>query len=112
MPVIPHYRNRSKLLAVLNGNLTGARPRVLQELQTLQEENRRLHAGHGHGHAGPGRPASVLQQPDTADMVDSVLLQNQVDTLQWQLRQVSSTGEWGGARGSTGSTRRKFPASH
>ncbi|KAK3921190.1 tRNA-2-methylthio-N(6)-dimethylallyladenosine synthase [Frankliniella fusca] len=60
------------------------------ELQTLQEENRRLQTGAG-GPAGPGRPSSVLLQPDTADMVDTVLLQNQVDTLQWQLRQTENS---------------------
>ncbi|XP_052132041.1 uncharacterized protein LOC113218000 isoform X2 [Frankliniella occidentalis] len=66
--------------------------RLRKELQTLQEENRRLQTGGG---AGPGRPGSVLlqhaAQPDTADMVDNVLLQNQVDTLQWQLRQTENS---------------------
>ena len=59
---------------------------LLQELQTLQEENRRLS---GQAGSRPGsRPGSASGSAVQADMVDNVLLQNQVDTLQWQLRQV------------------------
>lgn len=63
--------------------------RLRKELQNLQEENRRLQTSHGGGGGGGGQGGAL--QADTAQLVDSVLLQNQVDTLQWQLRQTENS---------------------
>lgn len=53
----------------------------LQECQSLIEENRRLlNLTNNHG---------LMPSAATANNVEAVILQSQVDTLQWQLKQVS-----------------------
>jgi hypothetical protein len=47
----------------------------LQQCQALTEENERLQA-------------SLRSQPAQVQVIDNVYLQSQVDTLQWQLKQV------------------------
>jgi hypothetical protein len=54
----------------------------LQECQNLIEENRRLLSlTNGNGHI-------MNANRDHCNTVEAVILQNQVETLQWQLKQV------------------------
>lgn len=60
---------------------------ILQEYQTLMEENRRLISRNESNQIAHNQDGLL---PTTVNSVEEAVLQTQIETLQWQLNQVNS----------------------